>query len=557
MTAFTCFRPTTSHACDLGSHHARPVGHLRSVVLAAVLLGASAVASSATRPPPNNPPVISGTPPTSVAEQATYSFKPVASDPEGATLRFSVTGKPIWASFDSTTGTLSGTPSLTQAGVYSNIVISVSDGKNLTSLPAFNLTVTNTNQSPVISGTPATRITAGAAYSFTPTVSDPDGDVLTFTSSHKPSWSSLNSKTGKLSGTPPAGTDKLFQNVKISVSDGQTSVALPTFNIDVAPAVGRNQPHGIYSLDRVVNKPFVSGVVARLKWSDLEPVEGQYDFSELDNTIREAQAAGQSVTVATLPNFAPSWLIAKVSSTPDQVFADMRGLQTIVPWNETMLLALQKLVQAHAAHTVDGIALGAHPTVKQINASVGGVTSVRVLPEPPGYTYEKFAAAVERSLDFWAAAFPSGKHLYTGLFYFNTGIQSPSSSDLIRESLLNRYDGVTRPRMHFFQEMLTGLSPTTISGGGKLLKGVDRRAGVMMQACAPWLEQDTGAWDCKWIEPLDTPQLGAELALREYRTVYFEFYPTDLESAAYASQFTSIKSLIDSTLVTEASFAGQ
>ena len=535
-----------------------PLGLRRARSLVACMaLGATLTAGAATRPPPNNPPVISGVPPTSVAEQATYSFTPVASDPEGATLRFSVTGKPLWASFDSTTGTLSGTPSLTQAGVYASIVISASDGKNLVSLPAFNLTVTNTNQSPVISGTPSLRITAGQAYSFTPTASDPDGDVLTYTSSHKPSWATLGSKTGKLSGTPPAGTDKLFQNVKISVSDGQVSVALPTFTIDVAPAVGRNQPHGIYSLDRVVNKSFVAGVVVRAKWSDLEPVEGQYDFSEIDQAIRDAKAVGQSVTIATLPNFAPSWLIAKVSGTPDQVFADMRGMQTIVPWNETMLLALQKLVQAHAAHTVDGIALGAHPTVKQINASIGGVTSVRVLPEPPGYTYERFAAAVERSLDYWAAAFPSGKNLYTGLFYFNTGIQSPSSSDLIREWMLNRYDGVTRPRMHFFQEMLTGLSPTTISGGGKLLKGVDRRAGVMMQACGPWIEQDTGNWDCKWVEPLDTPQMGAELAMGEYRTLYFEFYPEDLESAAYSSQFTSIKSMIDTSLASEAAFAGQ
>jgi hypothetical protein len=93
-------------------------------------------------PPANNPPVISGTPePTTLLVGAAWGFTPKASDPDGDPLTFSIAGKPSWMSFDSTTGRLSGTPLAAQVGVYDNIRISVTDGKDTASLPAFSITV--------------------------------------------------------------------------------------------------------------------------------------------------------------------------------------------------------------------------------------------------------------------------------------------------------------------------------------------------------------------------------------------------------------------------------
>ena len=89
----------------------------------------------------NQAPSISGVAsPTATVGQA-YSFQPTASDPEGKKLTFSISGKPGWASFDASTGRLSGTPGASDAGTSSNIVISVSDGTNTVSLAAFVLTV--------------------------------------------------------------------------------------------------------------------------------------------------------------------------------------------------------------------------------------------------------------------------------------------------------------------------------------------------------------------------------------------------------------------------------
>src|SRR5262245_26223811 len=69
-------------------------------------------------PPANAPPTISGTPAVALVPDSPYSFRPSAADPEGASLTFSVSNKPTWASFDAATGELSGTPAAGDVGQY-------------------------------------------------------------------------------------------------------------------------------------------------------------------------------------------------------------------------------------------------------------------------------------------------------------------------------------------------------------------------------------------------------------------------------------------------------
>jgi hypothetical protein len=91
--------------------------------------------------PANVAPKISGTPPDVATVGTVYAFRPTATDPNGDALTFSIRNKPSWASFDSRTGKLSGTPSNADAGNDTNIDISVSDGTLSAQLPAFDVTV--------------------------------------------------------------------------------------------------------------------------------------------------------------------------------------------------------------------------------------------------------------------------------------------------------------------------------------------------------------------------------------------------------------------------------
>src|SRR5690606_15305949 len=168
---------------------------------------------------------ISGTPATSVNEDSAYSFIPTASDVDvGDTLTFSIANKPSWASFNTSTGALTGTPTNDDVGTNSGIVISVSDGIASADLTSFSITVANTNDAPTISGTPETSVNEDDTYSFTPTASDVDvGDTQTCSTANKTSWTRSNTSTGALTGTPTNDDVGTNSGIVISVSDGIAS----------------------------------------------------------------------------------------------------------------------------------------------------------------------------------------------------------------------------------------------------------------------------------------------------------------------------------------------
>ena len=184
----------------------------------------------------NDAPTISGSPAGSVTTGQNYSFTPSAADADGNTLTFSIANRPAWASFSSANGRLSGTPTSSAAGEYVDIRISVSDGRASADLAPFSIVVNQANGAPTISGTPPTTAREGLAYSFTPNAADADGDILTFSIANHPAWANFNVATGQLSGTPSAGTVGNYDNITIQVSDGQTTVALPAFAIEVQQA---------------------------------------------------------------------------------------------------------------------------------------------------------------------------------------------------------------------------------------------------------------------------------------------------------------------------------
>jgi hypothetical protein len=93
----------------------------------------------------NAPPTISGKPATQANVGASYDLTPSAQDADGDTLAFSIENRPNWAAFSTATGKLSGTPGADSVGTTPDIVISVSDGANRVTLPAFSITVVAAN----------------------------------------------------------------------------------------------------------------------------------------------------------------------------------------------------------------------------------------------------------------------------------------------------------------------------------------------------------------------------------------------------------------------------
>jgi hypothetical protein len=105
---------------------------------------------------------ISGTPDNVIVVGTSWSFQPEAYHRDGATLSFSIQGKPAWASFSSSTGRLSGTP--TSSGSFGPITITASDGKSHASLESFTLYAVQPGGGyAIVAWTPPTERTDGSA----------------------------------------------------------------------------------------------------------------------------------------------------------------------------------------------------------------------------------------------------------------------------------------------------------------------------------------------------------------------------------------------------------
>lgn len=84
-----------------------------------------------------------------------------------------------------------------------------------------------------ISGQAAGTAAVGQAYSFQPTTSGADGTLM-YSASHLPSWLSINTSTGLLSGTPAAADVGTDSSIIVSVTDGTATKSLPAFSIVVS-----------------------------------------------------------------------------------------------------------------------------------------------------------------------------------------------------------------------------------------------------------------------------------------------------------------------------------
>lgn len=193
-----------------------------SVAAALSVVSAGAAASTLT---------ISGTPAPAVLAGSSYSFQPGVQG--SSTVSFSVENKPAWATFTTTTGRLSGTPSSAAEGTYSGIVITASDGTSTASLASFSIKVVPAK--PTISGTPTTAVIAGSAYSFTPSASaSSSSGTVYFSIVNRPSWATFSETTGTLAGTPTTAEAGTFSGIVISAYSYDKSANLSSPNVSLA-----------------------------------------------------------------------------------------------------------------------------------------------------------------------------------------------------------------------------------------------------------------------------------------------------------------------------------
>ncbi len=236
----------------------------------------------------NQAPVLNPIGSQSTAEGTLLEFTASATDPDDDGVTITATGLPSGATFDGTD--FSWTPDYNAAASspYS-VTFTASDG-DLTDGEVVEITVTNTNNAPTISGTPATTVAEDAAYSFTPTANDVDGGALTFSIANKPSWASFSTTTGALTGTPVNADVGTYTGIVITVTDNESaSASLPAFAITVT---------------NVNDAPVITGqaTVSTKQETPVTIVLGDLTVTDVDNTYPDdftlTVSAGTNYAVA-------------------------------------------------------------------------------------------------------------------------------------------------------------------------------------------------------------------------------------------------------------------
>jgi hypothetical protein len=163
-------------------------------------------------------------------------FVATVSDASDAAVTWQVNGV---AGGNSTVGTIS------QGGVYTSpastpvpptVTVTAVSASDPTKSASAQVTLHSNPVPLTISGVPATTVTAGQAYTFTPTVSAAAGAQLSFSIANRPSWAAFNTASGQLSGTPSSANVGSYQNISIAVSSGSAMAALAPFTLTVTAA---------------------------------------------------------------------------------------------------------------------------------------------------------------------------------------------------------------------------------------------------------------------------------------------------------------------------------
>jgi hypothetical protein len=192
---------------------------------------------------------IGGSPKTTIVAHSSYYFKPWLSAPANDKVKFSISGKPYWASFDVNSGTLTGAVYAGNIGNYGGIRISATDGSSSSSMPVFSIAVTAaattppssppTNPTPPTNPRPPTNPTPTAATlqlsAPSYTVAQTAGSLTVKVNRTAGSAGAVSAVYGTANGSAVAGTDYTAVSGTLQWASGET--ATKSFTVPVKDSV--------------------------------------------------------------------------------------------------------------------------------------------------------------------------------------------------------------------------------------------------------------------------------------------------------------------------------
>jgi hypothetical protein len=204
---------------------------------------------------------------------------------------------------------------------------------------------------------------------------------------------------------------------------------------------------------RALQNPYISGVALQIRWRDIEPVQGNPDWSKLDQLLAAAEASRKWVQLLIFPGFfSPAWALegVKTQMFPIQYGPGHGSIEKLpLPWDETYLSRwfafVKQLSDRYGHYEAFRVIAAAGPT---------SVSAEYSLPSKPqdvqiwlriGYTPRRYIAAWQQTFRFYAANFPNqyiSLSLGSGLNIDDRRQLDPRERKRTRQEILDQAIGV-------------------------------------------------------------------------------------------------------------------
>jgi hypothetical protein len=212
-------------------------------------------------------------------------------DKDGDTLQFTIENKPSWASFDTSTGKISGTPT-DRNSTYSDIVINVSDGVDTVQIKHIGIIVLIDN-APKIQQLDPIYVNENQTFAFDIIATDEDNDTLTYViGGDDVAYFDVNSSTGKVTfkQAPDYESDKKTYDVKYTVIDGYKNKQYPFRDVTVH----------INDVEEIIHTNHVPQFTSQ---STVSVNENQINAIDLDATDADGDSLTYSISGTDADNF--------------------------------------------------------------------------------------------------------------------------------------------------------------------------------------------------------------------------------------------------------------
>ncbi len=201
----------------------------------------------------NDKPIITSTPHQGAVDQKIYTYQPTIKDPDPEEKHtWKLIRGPKGMTIDPKTGEVTWTPNNQDVNKKHKVTIRVCDKAGSCTEQSWTISVSNVNDSPIITSQAPTQATEDKIYTYQPTFKDPDvGDTHQWTLKKSPKTVQFSSKTGRIEWTPNDDEVEKRFDFELEICDQAKSCDSQKWtvyvkNINDAPVISGQPPVEAY-----------------------------------------------------------------------------------------------------------------------------------------------------------------------------------------------------------------------------------------------------------------------------------------------------------------------